>query len=198
MAISFKNFWSLNIDEAIIAGELRNYFRKKDKNIEVFIPLNAQLKDVDLLLVNLKNKKILKLQLKGSRAYEPQKREIEENDCGSAGWFTMKKEYIQNIQCDYFIFLIYVISEINLNKIKGGRKILERHFLSIPCKYFKNYCFKYKKFNKNKIYNFFFWINPKKNKVFDFRDLKGVKNNKRYFNQYLDKKGFHKMFQKLK
>ena len=55
MGIAYKNFWSLNIDEAIVAGILRN---KLSKNLEVFMPVNAQMKGIDLCILNIQNKKI--------------------------------------------------------------------------------------------------------------------------------------------
>ena len=55
MAKAYKNFWSLNTDEAIVAGILRD---ETLKNVEVLMPLNAQMKGIDLFLMNLKNKKV--------------------------------------------------------------------------------------------------------------------------------------------
>ena len=54
MGISYKNFWSLNPDEAVTTGILRNYLKDE---MGVFMPLDAQFKDIDLLVTNLKNKK---------------------------------------------------------------------------------------------------------------------------------------------
>ena len=72
MGIAYKNFWSLNTDEAVVAGILRN---ATSKDVEVLMPLNAQMKGVDLYLLNIKTKNIITIQVKGSRAYEPQKAE---------------------------------------------------------------------------------------------------------------------------
>ena len=49
------------------------------------MPLNAQIKGVDLYLINTKTKKVATIQVKGSRAYEPQIREVREYGHGSAG-----------------------------------------------------------------------------------------------------------------
>ena len=51
MVTSYKNFWALNPDEAVATGILRAFFKK---DAGVFMPLDAQFKDVDLLLINLK------------------------------------------------------------------------------------------------------------------------------------------------
>ena len=82
MGKAYKNFWSLNTDEAVVAGILRD---ETTKNIEVLFPLNAQMKGVDLVLMNIENKKSVTVQIKGSRAYEPRKSEIKKYGAGSAG-----------------------------------------------------------------------------------------------------------------
>lgn len=68
MSKAYKNFWSLNTDEAVVTGILRDGL---EKDIEVFMPINAQMKDLDLMLFNVKNKKSISIQVKVSRAYEP-------------------------------------------------------------------------------------------------------------------------------
>ena len=72
MGRAYKNFRSLNTDEAIVTGILNEF---TEKNIEILIPLNAQMKDTDLIVMNMNNKKAIKIQVKGSRAYEPSKKE---------------------------------------------------------------------------------------------------------------------------
>jgi len=136
MGIAYKNFWSLNTDEAVVTGILRH---KLSKNIEVLLPLNAQLKDIDLVLYNLVNKKCATVQVKGSRAYEPNKRQLIRHDSGSAGWFMFKKSVILKSTADYFIFLIYVLEE---NK-KLGRRDLLPHLIVIPTRKLSLLCRKY-------------------------------------------------------
>jgi len=63
---AYKNFRSLNTDEAVVTGILRD---STAKNVEVFMPINAQMKYTDLVLMNMDNNKVLKIQVKGSRAY---------------------------------------------------------------------------------------------------------------------------------
>ena len=65
MSISYKNFWSLNTDEAVVTGILKS---ETEKEVEVLMPLNAQMKGVDLFLMNIKNKRIFSVKVKGSRA----------------------------------------------------------------------------------------------------------------------------------
>jgi hypothetical protein len=185
MGRSYKNFWSLNTDEAVVAGILRDSLQK---NVEILMPLNAQMKDVDLIIMNMDNKKTLKIQVKGSRSYEPRKNEIKKYEDGSAGWFYFKKDIIHKNTADFFIFLIYVIEESK----KTGRRIIKPHTLTIPTKKLVQLCKKYKKIDKSDRYNFLFWINPVKNQSFEFKD-------ERYdTTEYLDKSGLDKLNQKLK
>lgn len=183
MGRAYKNFWSLNTDEAVVAGILREYFKK---NIEVFLPLNAQLKDVDLILVNLLKNNLIKIQVKGSRAYEPSKKELITNVDGSAGWFYLKKDSIYKNIAEYFIFLVYVIEEN-----KNGRKVINPHTLTIPTKDLIYLCEKNKKPDNGDKYSFFFWVNPKEKTSFEFR------NEKYDTTKYLDDNGFRKMIKDI-
>ena len=184
MTISYKNFWSLNTDEAVITGIFR---AKTAKNIEVLMPLNAQLKDIDLVLINLTNNKIRTVQVKGSKAYEPKKHEVKKFGEGSTGWFFLKKDIIHRSKADYFSFLIYVLTESK----KTGRRFIEPHVITIPTKILQSLCKKYKKPHPDR-YSFYFWVNPKTKKAFDWRD-------KQYnLSEYLDKKGFDKLNKDLK
>ena len=185
MGRAYKNFWSLNTDEAVVTGILRDYMTK---NIEVFMPINAQMKDVDLILMNIKSKKAVTIQVKGSRAFEPQNSEVSLYKDGSAGWFYFKQDVVLKSTADYFIFLIYVIEE----RKKTGRKIITPHTLTIPTQELNELCKKYKKIGKGERYNFFFWINPVKNESFEFRDETYETTN------YLDEKGFIKLNKSLK
>lgn len=178
MVVSYKNFLSMNTDEAIVAGVLRDFFKK---NAEVFVPINAQLKDIDLVLTDLNAKKFITIQVKGSRAYEPSKKEKDEFNTGSCGWFFLKEEIIRNCKADYFILLIYVIHE-NINK---GRRIIEPHIITISPKDLYKICQESKVLHKN--YSFYIWVNPKEKKAFEYRDRrdKGIIK----LNKYLDEEG---------
>lgn len=185
MGRAYKNFWSLNTDEAIVTGILRD---STPKNVEVLMPLNAQMKDTDLVLMNVDNKRSLKIQVKGSRAYEPRKSEVLKYGAGSTGWFFFKKDIVHKNTADYFIFLIYVLE---VDK-KLGRRIITTHTLTIPTSELVELCVKYKQVGVGDRYNFYFWINPIDNKAFEFRD-KTFDTTK-----YLDKNGFDKLNQELK
>ncbi|MBW2972778.1 hypothetical protein KY346_00115 [Candidatus Woesearchaeota archaeon] len=184
MGVSYKNIWSLNTDEAVVTGKLRG---ATPKNIEVFIPVNAQMKDIDLMLINTTNKKFKTIQVKGSRAYEPKKKEMERYGEGSTGWFFLEKKIIHRCSADYFIFLVYAISE---DKEKGRRKI-SPHIITIPTGELIKLCKKYKKPHPSR-YSFYFWVNPKKKTATEWRD-------KEYdVTQYLDKKGLSKLMEEIK
>ena len=123
---SYKNFWSLNTDEAIVTGILRDV---TNKNVEVFMPINAHMKDIDLILVNTKNKKTKTIQVKGSRAYEGNKKQIERYGYGSYSWIDIKKKVIDNSIADYFIFLIYTLEQFN--EKKKGKIYIKYHTITI-------------------------------------------------------------------
>jgi hypothetical protein len=108
MGVAYKNIWSLDTDEAVVTGILRH---NTPKHIEVFMPTNAQMKDIDLLLFNADNKKVVTVQVKGSRAYEPTIREVNIFGQGSVGWFFLKDDIIFKSTADFFVFLIYVLEE---------------------------------------------------------------------------------------
>ncbi len=176
MGKAYKNFWSLNTDEAVVAGILRD---GTAKNVEVLMPLNAQMKGVDLVLLNTDNTKSVTIQVKGSRAYEPSKSGVKRYGAGSPGWFFFPTDVVDEATADYFIFLVYVIEEV----AKIGRRIIEPHIITIPAVKLKKLCLKHKKAHGKNRYCYFIWINPKTKEAFDYRD------EKIDFSDCLDKKG---------
>lgn len=186
MGISYKNFWSLNVDETVVTGILRDYFKK---DMEIFMPINAQMKDVDLVIANIKNKKMITLQVKGSRAYEPSKKEIKEFRYGSSGWFFLKEETVRDCTADYFIFLIYVIHE----RESEGRRYIEPHIITIKPGALYQLCKERKIIHK--LYSFYIWVNPREKKAFDWRDkkAKGIID----LDGYLDDNGLKQMQEAL-
>jgi|SRR3989338_7780812 len=184
MVIAYKNFWSLNVDEAMVIGILRGYF---PKHIEVLMPTNAQLKDVDLVVINLKNKKSVTLQVKGSRAYEPGKNEVAKFGAGSNGWFFFHKKVIDKCTADYFIFIMEILTQSK----KNGRRYIEPHIITIPTKKIRDLGRKNKLTHGDKMYSFLFWINPQKKEAFDRRD------KKYYVTKYLDNNGLSKLVKSL-
>jgi len=183
MGIAYKNFWSLNTDEAIVAGILRN---ETANNVEVLMPMNAQMKGVDLVVMNVENKKAVTIQVKGSRAFEPKKGELLKYGYGNVGWFYLEEKTIFKATADYFIFLIYVIEE----DTKIGRRTLNPHSIIIPTKKLQDLTRKHKKIHGVR-FSYYFWINPKIKEAFDIRD------EKFYVSEYLDKAGYLKLNKEL-
>lgn len=184
MGRSYKNFWSLNVDEAVVTGILRD---ARPKNTEVFMPMNAEMKDVDLVFLNTKSQKMVTIQVKGSRAYEPTAKDKEEHGEGSTGWFVLNKSSILETSSLFFIFLIYVF----VQKKKSGRMDIEHHTLTIPTEELRTLCSKHKKADKNGKFMFYFWINPYKKIADDIRV--DAKNKKYNLTKYLDKAGIERL-----
>jgi len=49
--------------------------------------MNAQMKGIDLVLMNIKKKKSVTIQVKGSKAFEPKINELKLYGHGNIGWF---------------------------------------------------------------------------------------------------------------
>lgn len=183
MARAFKNFWSLNTDEAVVTGILRD---ECGRGIETLMPLSAQMKDVDLVVLNPKNKKLLLIQVKGSRAFEPKEEESTKYGDGNIGWFFISKDIIHRSTADYFIFLVYVLEQSPIQ----GRRTIRPHTLTIPTNKLKTLVKKNKRVHGGR-YSFYFWVNPKAKKALDIRD-------KKYFvSEFLDKKGLARISNQL-
>lgn len=191
MLKSYKNFWSLNTEEVLVANVLR---KNTKKEVEVFFPLNGQMKDIDLVLVNLKNKKTKTIQVKGSKAYEGNKKQIERYGYGSYSWIDIKKNAIDSSTADYFVFMIYTLEQFNENK--KGKIYIKHHTITIQTLELKRKVNKYKTSSQG-IYRFQFWINPKTFKAFDFVHFKDKTQKEEDYSKYLDKKGFKKLNSEL-
>lgn len=190
MGRSYKNFWSLNTDEAVVTGILRSEIGKK--NIEVLMPLNAQMKGIDLVLLNIQNKKKpITIQVKGSRAFEPSENQAKEYKEGSPGWFRFSADVIDKASADYFIFLIYVIEQSE----DEGRRYIKPHTITIPTKSLQSKA--RVKSTSGNVYNFIIWVKPKAGEAFDIRH--DVKENHEHngYDEYLNKNGFDKLKKSL-
>jgi hypothetical protein len=165
----------------VVAGRLRDFFKR---DVEIFAPLNAQLKDVDLVALNLQNRKSVTVQVKGSKAYEPTAAERNFGD-GSAGWFFLSEEGIVSSTADFFVFLVYIIVEYP----KLGRRHLEPHFITLHTRKLNELCRQYKVLHTR--YSFYIWIDPQKKVAFDFRDEKA--KGRLWLTNYLDDKGLEQI-----
>lgn len=189
MSKAYKNFWSLNVDEAVVTGILRD---ETIKDVEVLMPMNAQMKGVDLVLMNVKNKKSLTLQVKGSKAYEPKSRELKKFKEGSGGWFFFSTDVVKKSVADFFIFLVYVIEQSE----RDGRRYIMPHTITISSENL-NKKTKNKKVESKNRYKFFFWMKPKAKKAYDTLDNHEYSKYGNEYSEYLDKKGFEELNQKL-
>lgn len=164
--MGIKNFWALNVDELLVSDQLKYHFKKIE--YEVCFPLNAQMKDIDLILLNLKTNKAKTIQVKGSRTYEPQKSEVKRYGDGSAAWFRIGKKSIfsSSNKVDYYIFVLHSFID---GLIKKEIKI---DYLIIPINDFYKYC-NQKIARKGDFYHFIIWVDSKGKRSFDFREDKG-------------------------
>jgi len=192
---SYRNFWSLNTDEAVVTGILRD---ETNKDVEVFMPINAQMKDIDLLLMNMQNKKktTKTIQVKGSKAFEGSSIQILKYGYGSYCWIDIPSKAINDSIADYYIFLIYVLEQFDVNN--KGRVYLKPHTITISKSDLNKKVLKYKKTRKRgsqEVYSFQIWINPKTKEAFDFVQFQNPTQDKEDYSKYLD--NFEELNRKL-
>lgn len=164
--MGLKNLWTLNVDELLVSDMLKRNFKKG--SFEVFFPLNAQMKDVDLILLNLKSNKVNSIQVKGSRTWEPRLSEVKRYGNGGATWFKIAKDTIfkPSNRIDYFVFVLHGFQDGEL------KKEIKIDFLVLPLKNFRRIC-EQKATRKGNAYHFFIWIDTKNKRAFDFNNKDG-------------------------
>ena len=178
-----KNLWSLTVDEAIAAEKISE-FKLLKKNHQVFFPINSQLKDIDLILYNLKTQKTKSIQVKGSRTYNPQKKEIREHGEGSTSWFRIKRNkiYTPENKIDFFIFVLHWLDMGNEKSIKN-RKITQQ-CLVIPIDKFRRKTIK-KSLNANNTYTYNFFISLDGKRIGDIaQDRQGWIDYTEFLNKF--------------
>jgi len=155
--VVIKNFWSLQVDEAIVAEKI-----KALKEVEAFFPVNSQLKDIDLIVFNLKTHRIKTVQVKSSKSWK-----------SGGDEYSGQRIPINKINpklVDFFIFSCYFST-----LTKNQRKITPRYVV-IPTKELLDRI-KKTKVVKNGICKFYF--NVYKGKIADFGQLKnGIDDDK--------------------
>ena len=163
--MGIKNLWALNVDELLVSDQLKYHLKKTA--FEVCFPLNAQMKDVDLVLLNLKTNNAKTIQVKGSRTYEPRASEVKRYGDGSAAWIRIEKKSIFNSsnKIDFYIFVLH-------NFVNGEvKKEIKIDYLILPIADFHVYCNK-KVARKGDFYHFIIWVDSKGKRCFDFREDK--------------------------
>jgi len=168
-SMTMKNMWSLHADEAIVADRIRKALRK---DCEVFFPVNSQLKDVDLIVHNLKNHTTKTVQVKSSKSWK-----------SYGGEYSGQKVPIEKInpkKVDFFIFSCY------FEKITTENRIIDTCCVVIPTKKLLEIVRK-NKLIKNGICGFSF--NLEKNVLRDYWYLKPHVNVEEGidFSKYLNK-----------
>jgi len=175
--MGIRNLWTLNVDELLVADKIKEHFSKSE--YEVFFPLNSQMKDIDLLLVNVKTAESQTLQVKGSRTYTPRPSEVKKFGNGSAAWFTINSNSIfkPSNRVDYFIFVLHSFVD------GSQKKEIIVNFLIVPIDDFQNVC-KQKNLRSDCVsYDFYFWVDPEGKRAFEMR---GRAENSIAMSQYLN------------
>ncbi len=146
-----KNLWSLQIDEAIVAEEIKDWvnYNEKPPRYEIFFPTNSQLKDIDLILYDLKKGTSKSIQIKGSRSFN-----WKEGKGRSWHQVTHNSIFNPRNKVDFFIFVWHVLYH------KGRKRHIRHAFLVIPTSDFKK-ILKKKKVRNTGEYHFGFWTDFK-------------------------------------
>ena len=168
--MAIKNFWSLNVDEAIIADKIG---KEMGEEYQVFFPVNSQLKDIDLIIHNLKTGKSKSIQVKGSRTYDTKRTVVKEMGSAKTSWNVISGSSIfePTNKIDFFIFVMH-----QEEYLKDKRKMIQNYVI-IPITDFRKITKNQKDSRKNgAFYHYSFAIkdqqlfecNNKKGKVIDF------------------------------
>ena len=134
---SIKNIWSLNVDEALVANKLKKTFNKE--NYEVFFPVNAQSKGIDLIFFNKNTKKAVTIQVKGSKPYDPPKYEnTRHGEGGNSAGFSIPKIPLGE-RVDFFILVASRTKLLFKRKAKPfmGGYYMSEDYLVIPINDFR-------------------------------------------------------------
>ena len=154
--MGIKNLWSLNVDEAILSEKIG---KELGKEYQVFFPVNSQLKDIDLIIYNLKTQKTKSIQVKGSRTYLstfPEAKKLVKN--AKTSWNVIKSESIfsPTNDMDFFIFVLHQ------EDLKSNNRQIIQNYIIIPIKDFRNITKKEKEMRKTGHYHFNYCVSGKK------------------------------------
>ena len=131
--MTIKNFWSLNADEVIVAHKIKT---ELGKEYEVFFPVNSQLKDIDLLVQNIRTGKSKSVQVKGSRTYEPSRLFGAKNlGADKTSWHVIKEKSIfsPTNKIDFFIFVTHE------EELTTQKRRIKQNYLIIPIQISEQY-----------------------------------------------------------
>ena len=163
-----KNFWSLNVDEALVANWLKQN-NTLGTDYEIFFPINAQLEYVDLIVFNKSNQKTVTIQVKSSQSYLVK-------DKGGDYWASGHKFESKKIdpkKVDFFIFTCYYPK--TSEKDHKSRDIT-KHFVVFRTDELQEYVKKIKRKNNNKTqkigFAFYIYSSDDKEELYDDWELK--------------------------
>ena len=158
MKKQIHNFWSLNVDEALVASWLKDNL---DENYEVFFPVNSRFPDVDLIVFNSKNKKTITVQVKSSQSYF---KKYENVEYWVSGHDKIQLDKIDHDKVDFFIFTCYY-PELTKKKTGNSRDIT-KYFVVFQTSKLLDYVWKFKdsKTIKSKRIKFSFYVYPPNDK----------------------------------
>lgn len=96
-----------------IAGSSIEHFFAKNQDYHLWLPTKD--KGIDLLISNLKSKKISSIQVKYSKDFSFEGKEV--NNRVSSGWFVLKNSKVNNSIADFWVFVVYDIEAFKHNFI---------------------------------------------------------------------------------
>lgn len=164
--MTVRNFWSLQVDEAMVADKIKSI-----KELEVFFPINSQLGDIDLIVYNMKKHKAATVQVKSSKSWK------------SGGYeYSGQRVPISKIdpkRVDYFVFACYFSS------ITKDQRTIKPRYVVIKTSKLLEIISKTKVVKKGTCK---FSFNLYKGKIADFWDLKSFIDKEKGidYTSYLD------------
>ena len=162
--MTIKNLWSLNVDEVITAEKIKS---ELGRGYEVFFPINSQLKDVDLLIYNLKTGKSKSVQVKGSRTYEPGRGKSKKMGNVKIGWNVIhaKSIFSPTNKIDFFVFVLHE------EELSTRKRMIKQKYLIIPINDFRKITKTEKTKRKTGWYHYSFVIKEKT--AMEFNNTRG-------------------------
>lgn len=165
----------------IHAGEylVASFVEEKFKNYNVWIPSKDT--GIDLLVTNSTNKKTVSIQVKFSKDWTTHIPEALQHGLKSCGWWTLNRDKLSKSLADFWIFVLYGLSQESIQYVIIRPKELLRKLTLIH--------------GSNKGIQTYLWV-TKKDKCWETRGLKKEEeilvanhrysNNGRDFKEYLN------------
>ena len=123
-----EGIFTLPYSEYAVISETQKYFKKK-MGFAIFIPTSRQQKGIDFIILNTLNKKILRIQVKSSRAYSDLSKTDDEEYQWHLWFNNFYKRYKVNEADVYLLFGNYPIYA-NSNRITSKEKFWETIILA--------------------------------------------------------------------